>query len=148
MSADHNKATVRRFWECVWNEQKVSTIDEIVSPDFRSHGPGPLLLTRNQFRDALQLVHALQEAKHTRVHHKVEMIIAEKSTVAILLSVKNDEQRKWARLLEDVSGDIDLPTAMFNAASPLYFAVFYRMEDGYIVEQWLPTDNAAPSLTP
>jgi len=146
MSAERNKATVRRFWECVWNEGELSIFDEIVSADFRGHGPGPLLLTRSQFRDALHLIHSLQEAKDTTVHYKVEMTIAEGSGVAILLSVKNDEQSKWMRMLEDVSREVDLHSTMFNAATPLYFTVFYLLEDEQIVEQWLPTDSAPPSL--
>jgi hypothetical protein len=37
VSAEENKAVVRRFIEEVWNEHNQSIIDEVVAPDYLNH---------------------------------------------------------------------------------------------------------------
>jgi steroid delta-isomerase-like uncharacterized protein len=39
VTSDDNRALVRRFWEEIWNQGNLSTVDAIVSPDFTLEGP-------------------------------------------------------------------------------------------------------------
>lgn len=40
MSIEENKSVLCRFWEEVFNEKKLATIDEIFAPDWVYHGAG------------------------------------------------------------------------------------------------------------
>ena len=39
MSAEENKAVVRRFWG-VWEDGNIGLIDELQAPDYVNHSPG------------------------------------------------------------------------------------------------------------
>jgi predicted ester cyclase len=39
--SDQNKSTTRRFYEEVFNQKKLATVDELCSPTFVDHNPGP-----------------------------------------------------------------------------------------------------------
>ncbi len=41
MSAEENKAIVRRLYDEVWNAGKVGVVDEVFSRDFTDHNPNP-----------------------------------------------------------------------------------------------------------
>jgi hypothetical protein len=40
MSAEENKAFVRRYWEEVWNQKQVDKLEEFASPDLAIHLAG------------------------------------------------------------------------------------------------------------
>jgi hypothetical protein len=37
--SEQNKATIRRFWEEVFNARKLGMIDDMVTADYAYHGP-------------------------------------------------------------------------------------------------------------
>jgi hypothetical protein len=37
MSVEENKAVVRRYFQEVWNRQKLDVVDEIIAPDLLDH---------------------------------------------------------------------------------------------------------------
>lgn len=51
MSTDANKAIVRRLWEEVWNQNKVSVCDEIFDAEYAAHEKGFVPILRAAFPD-------------------------------------------------------------------------------------------------
>ena len=56
MSAEENKAIVRRLYDEVWNAGNVEVIDEVLSRDFTDHNPNPgIPPTSDGFRQTVQV---------------------------------------------------------------------------------------------
>lgn len=84
----HNKATLRRLFEEVWNQGDLDAIDEILAPDFNGHflpsgipnGPEGFRMYVTGFRTAMP-----------DLHMQVEDLIAEGDRVAIRITARGTQ---------------------------------------------------------
>src|SRR5688572_484304 len=87
MLENENTAIVRRWFEEVWNQRRLETIDELLAEDAIAHdlgGPGATIRGREAFRAGAQtLLDAFGEMRFT-----VEDIFGVEDRVAIRLSVR------------------------------------------------------------
>jgi predicted ester cyclase len=87
MIENENTAIVRRWFEEVWNQRRLETIDELLAPDAVSYdlaGPDSTLRGRDAFRAAAEtLLDAFGE-----LHFTVEEIFGVEDRVAIRLSLR------------------------------------------------------------
>jgi predicted ester cyclase len=82
MSIDENKRLVERFVEQVFIERRADAVDELVTPDFRSHTWGPEGTDRVGLRAATErMASALSDVSFT-----IEDSIAEDDRVAVRLT--------------------------------------------------------------
>lgn len=131
-STAENKEIVRRYYEEALNEGRVDLLDELISEDVVNHDPlSDETLTPDEaqgfegFRRHVELFHdGFRDGAVT-----IDDIIAEDDTVAARFTVEGIHDGRL--------GGIE-PTG--NRVS-LTSMVFYRVEDGKIVERWLESDN-------
>jgi len=120
-----NKELVRRFYKEVFGEWNMALVDEVVSPQFRSHdwpegGPtGPQGL-RN-FYSAIRS--AVPDGRY-----EVDDLIAEGDKVVV----------RW-RLVGTHKGDFGGIAATGRAITLKGMAI-YRVENGKLMERWVVTD--------
>jgi predicted ester cyclase len=69
MSAEENKAVVRRYFEEVWNQGNLAVLDEIMAPECPINDDEHT--TREQWRDALAAWLSALPDFHYHVHHLV-----------------------------------------------------------------------------
>ena len=76
MSTEQNKATLRRFYEEVFNQGKYNALDEICAPNYVSHGPNnPPGVPNN--RDGLRQIVMIYRNAVPDIHFTIEDIVAE-----------------------------------------------------------------------
>ena len=86
MIENENTAIVRRWFEEVWNQRRLETIDELLAPDAVAYdmtGPNSAIRGRDAFRDAARAV----LAAFGELHFIVEDIFGVEDRVAIRLSL-------------------------------------------------------------
>ncbi len=122
------EAVVRRFIHEILNAGRFELLDELVAPDYRYHAPdgsemvGPAALTEllQGFRGAFSDLEA-----------RVETMISRDGVVASTMTLTGTHD-----------GDFDgLPPTGARLTVPL--AIFSRMADGRIVEEWEFFDTGA-----
>lgn len=131
-SLAENKETVRRYYEEALNEGRIDLLDDLIANDVVNHDPlSDETLTPAEargfegFRSHVELFHeGFRDGSVT-----IDDIIAEGDTVAARFTVEGIHDGRL--------GGIE-PTG--NRVS-LTSMVFYRVEDGKIVERWLESDN-------
>lgn len=131
-SLAENKETVRRYYEEALNESRIDLLDDLIANDVVNHDPlSDETLTPAEargfegFRRHVELFHeGFRDGSVT-----IDDIIAEGDTVAARFTVEGIHDGRL--------GGIE-PTG--NRVS-LTSMVFYRVEDGKIVERWLESDN-------
>jgi predicted ester cyclase len=87
MIENENTAIVRRWFEELWNQRRLETIDELLSPDAISYdlaGPDSTLRGRDAFRAAAETL----LAAFGELHFTVEEIFGVEDRVAIRLSLR------------------------------------------------------------
>ena len=87
MIENENTAIVRRWFEEVWNQRRLETIDELLAVDAIAYdlgGPGATIRGRDAFRAAAQTL----LAAFGELHFTVEDIFGVDDRVAIRLSVR------------------------------------------------------------
>lgn len=120
-----NKGVVRRFYKEVFVDWNMTLVDEVVSPQFRSHdwpegGPtGP-----RAFRDFYAAIRsALPDGRY-----EIDDLIAEGDKVVV----------RW-RLLGTHTGDFR-GIAPTGRAIVLKGIAIYRVKDGKLMERWVVSD--------
>jgi predicted ester cyclase len=71
MVENDNTAVVRRWFEEVWNQRRLATIDELLAPDAVAHdlgGPGSSVCGPAEFRRAAEILHRAFGELHLIVH--------------------------------------------------------------------------------
>lgn len=86
MIENENTAIVRRWFEELWNQGRLETIDELLAPDAIAYdmtGPGGAIRGRDAFRAAAKMLLAAFE-----MHFTVEDIFGVGDHVAVRLSLR------------------------------------------------------------
>lgn len=87
MSENANTALVRRWFEEVWNQGKLDTIDELLAPEVIVHdllGPGGTIQGPAAFRQTAELLHTA----FGEMHFTVEDIFGVEDRVSVRLQGK------------------------------------------------------------
>ncbi|GAB4257227.1 MAG: ester cyclase [Thermoleophilia bacterium] len=126
MSAEDNKRVMRRLVEEVWDQGRLETIDEIYSPDFVSHNPGPSGSGIEALKqDVLMMRRGFPDLRTVELD-----LLAEGDKVAA---------RYWA--VGTHKGEIMGAPATDRAVCMGGISIA-RFEDGRIVETWESFDTA------
>ena len=126
MSAEDNKALVRRWFEELFNEAKLDLADEIVTPDHVSHDPstpehlpGPegerqlVTLVRGAFPDGRM---------------SIEDLVAEGDAVAVRWTFRGTHRGEF------------MGVAPTGRSVTMEKMDLFRITDGQIAEQWVAAD--------
>jgi predicted ester cyclase len=142
MLENENTAIVRRWFEEVWNQRRLETVDELLAPDAVAHdlgGSGASTKGPGEFKVAArQLLSAFGET-----HFVVEDIFGAEDRVAVRLTAR----------LRNTGPLGDLPPTGAEVSVPIMCIVHLR--DGRLVEGWniwdvataLRAANAPPERT-
>lgn len=129
---EQNKEIVRRYYEEAFNAERLDLLDELVAEDVVNHDPlSDETLTPEEargfegFRRHVEIAHeAFPDATVT-----IDAIIAEGDTVAARFTFEGTHEGRFGGI--EPTGNRVTDTNM----------VFYRIEDGKIVERWHETDT-------
>lgn len=127
-----NKEIVRRYYEEAFNESRTDLLDELIAEDVVNHDPlSDETLTPEEaggfegFRRHVEVAHEAFPDATVTIHD----MIAEADRVAARFTFEGTHEGRFAGI--EPTGNRFSGTNM----------VFYRIEDGKIVERWLETDN-------
>jgi steroid delta-isomerase-like uncharacterized protein len=120
MSAEENKALVRRFVEEFWNEGNTAAADELMASDAVIHLPTGEVLNPNE----LKIFVGTWRESFPDWHSTFEELIAEGDRVA----------ERWTGRGTHLGELQDIPPTGKRVEAP--GSVFYRLVDGKIVELW------------
>ena len=118
MSAEENRALVRRFVEEFWNEGNMSAADELMAPDAEIHMPTGEMVDL----DGLKSFAGTFRGSFPDWHSTVEELIAEGDGVAELWTGRGTH-RGELQGIPPTGKRVEVPGS-----------VFYRIVDGKIVE--------------
>ena len=126
MSAEENKALVRRYFEEIDEQRDVSVLDEFVVPDFIDHNPSPGFAPdlEGLKQSFLHFLAATPDG-----YHVVEDMIAEGDKVVTRVSAYGTQ-----------TGELFGIPPTGNQMRVTGIAV-HRIADGKIVEHWNEIDN-------
>lgn len=123
-SASANKELVRRFYKSVFGDWNLALVDEVVSPEFRSHDWPEGAKGPQAFRDFYSAIRfALPDARY-----EVDDVVAEGDKVVV----------RW-RLLGTHKGDFR-GIAPTGRAIVLKGIAIYRLDEGKLMERWVVSD--------
>ena len=127
-----NKEIVRRYYEEVLNEGQTDLLDELIAEDVVNHDPlSDETLTPEEargFEGFRRHVEVFREAFPDGTV-TIDDMIAEGDTVAARFTIEGTHEGRFGGI--ESTGNRISGTSM----------VFYRVEDGKIVERWLESDN-------
>jgi steroid delta-isomerase-like uncharacterized protein len=118
MSAEENKALVRRFVEEYWNEGKTNAVDELMALDAEIHMPTGEVLDLDGFKGFA----ATWRGSFPDWHSTIQQLIAEGDRVA----------ERWTGRGTHLGELQGIPPTGKRVEAP--GSVFYRIADGRIVE--------------
>ncbi|MDQ3912259.1 MAG: ester cyclase [Actinomycetota bacterium] len=120
MSAEENKALVRRFVEEFWNEGNMSAADELMAPDAQIHLPTGEVVNPHEAKSFA----ARWRESFPDWHSTFEELVAEGDRVA----------ERWTGRGTHRGELQGIPATDNRVEAP--GSVFYRIVDGKIVELW------------
>ena len=127
-----NKEIVRRYYEEVLNEGRTDLLDELIAADVVNHDPlSDETLTPEEargFEGFRRHVEVFREAFPDGTV-TIDDMIGEGDTVAARFTIEGTHEGRFGGI--EPTGNRISGTSM----------VFYRIEDGKIVERWLESDN-------
>lgn len=119
MSTEQNKEVIRKFFDELFNKQRVALIDEFLAPDYELYHPGSSdPLGRDDFPDFLASFHE----GFSDFHMEVESVIAEGDEAAVRF-VLTGTHRGVFMGVEPTGQKVVLPGE-----------AFYKLRDGKIIE--------------
>ena len=130
MPESENIALVRRWFEEVWNQRRLETIDELLAPDARAYdmtAPETVLVGPEAFRAAAQQMHAA----FGEMHLTVEDIFGSGDRVVVRLNGR----------LKHTGHLGPLPPTGREITVPIMSIIHLR--DGKLVEGWNNWDIAS-----
>ncbi|MBI4788257.1 MAG: ester cyclase [Chloroflexi bacterium] len=123
MSTEQNKATLRRFYEEVFNQGKYSVLDEICVPNYVSHSPGnPPGIPNN--RDGLRQIIMMYRNAVPDIHFTIEDIMAEGDKVVC----------RWSSTGTHKGELLGIPAT--NKRATVTGTDITRCENGKLAEGW------------
>lgn len=126
MSAEENKATVRRAYEVMWNERNVDVVDELATGDMLNHAAPP---HKQRGRQNLKDVISIFEKAFPDFRYEAEDVVAEGDRVAVRDVFTGTHE-----------GDFMGIAATGNRVTMQTIHI-YRFEDGRIAEHWAVRDE-------
>ncbi len=126
MSAEENKAAIRRAYDELWNERNVEVVDELVTEDFLNHAAPP---DRQRGRQGLKDVVRMFEGAFPDFRYEVEDVIAEGEKVAVRDVFRGTHQ-----------GDFMGIPATGNRVTMEAIHI-YRFREGRLAEHWVARDD-------
>lgn len=126
MSAEENKAVIRRAYEELWNERNVEVVDELVAEDFLNHAAPP---DRQRGRRSLKDVVRMFEGAFPDFRYEVEDVIAEGEKVAVRDVFRGTHE-----------GDFMGIPATGNRVTMEAIHI-YRLSGGRLAEHWVARDD-------
>ncbi len=125
MSAQDNKAVIRRLVEEVYNEGNLDVVDELVAPDLFDHAA---VLEHQHGIDAFKHVITWVRDISSDVHYDIDDIIAEGDKVAVRMTQSGTQ-----------TGPIrDIPTGRRFSVDHVHW---FRLADGKVAEMWAVRDD-------
>ncbi len=126
MSAEENKAIVRRAWEKVINQGNLAAADEIFAADYVYHTPGSPDL--HGLEEGVKQPVSMQRTAFPDIHFTVEDIIAEGDMVA----------HRWSAIGTHRGEFMGIPPT--DSQVTMTGIVFSRISGGKVVEDWAVSD--------
>jgi predicted ester cyclase len=126
MSAEENKALIRRFFEEVWNNGKVELVDEFIAPGYVSHNHlnidvlGP---------EGIKRVVIAQRTAFPDLHSTIDDLVAEGDKVVVRGTDRFTHRGEF------------MGYAPTGRKITVTWIDIFRIENGKAVEAWLETDT-------
>jgi steroid delta-isomerase-like uncharacterized protein len=127
MSAEENKAIVRRFYEEIWNKGDMAAADELIATDIIDHDQDPETRVRGP-ESVKQLVSSVRTI-FPDFHFVVEDEIAEGNKVAVRWTMRGTHKAEFMGI--PATGKQVTGKGMH----------FWRVAGGKIVETWVNRDD-------
>jgi predicted ester cyclase len=93
MSAEENKAIVRRWFEDFWNKDSPAAIDELCATNLVLHGAPPGVAPDFE---GMKRAHAMHHAGFPDMHFTIEDMVAEGDKVATRFTLRGTHKGEWA----------------------------------------------------
>ena len=126
MSAEQNKAIVRRFWN-VWGEGNIDCAEELLAPDYVNHSPG--IPDQPEGPEGVRAVVAVFRSGMPDLRVVIEDMIAEGDKVATRYTLEGTHEGELFGIL---------PTGQRLSIKSISVE---RVLDGKIREHWRITDT-------
>ena len=126
VSAEDNKAVVRRLIEEVYNEGNLDVVDELVAPDVFNH---PAVLEHQHGIDSFKHVIEWVRGISSDVHYNIDDIIGEGDKVAVRMTQSGTHTGP----LRDIP-----PTSKRFSVDYVHW---FRLADGKVAEMWAVRDD-------
>ena len=130
MSAEENKAVVRRYYEDLWNEGDLTVIEECIGPEGLAHFDEEEHVNRDLWRDVI----TRWRRAFPDIHHVVDHLVAEGDFVAAHIRFTGTHR-----------GILQLgtwgPWAPAGKSVDVKEANFFRLAGGKVVEFWAIWDT-------
>ena len=126
MSAEENKATVRRAYDEGWNQGHIAVFDDLLATDFIQHRPPP-----QPPADRETLKHAVVSfrAAFPDLHIAVDDMIAEGEKVVVRMTMRGTHRAEFMGM-PPTGNSINVPGI-----------VVLRMANGKAAESWIVLDS-------
>lgn len=127
MSAQANKALVRRMLDEMNNQGNIRIIDELVAPDFFEHEDPPPGVPRD--REGVKQVFTMYHEAFSDIQATFDDLIAEDDKVVVFMTVHATQTGEFA----------GIPPAGKRVA--VQVIDIFRVNDGLVTEHWGVTDR-------
>jgi steroid delta-isomerase-like uncharacterized protein len=127
VSAEENKAVIRRAYDELWNQRNVDVVDELATEDFLNHGAPP---DRQRGRQSLKDVVRIFESAFPDFRYEVEDVIAEGEKVAVRDVFRGTHQGNF----------IGIPATGKRVTMEAIH--IFRFSEGKIAEHWVARDES------
>ena len=127
MSAEENKAIVRRIYDELWNERKLEVAEEVFAGGGVNYDPGliPMPSAPAEMKGPVQMI----TAAFPNTRHEVEEVIAEGDTVVLRCTLTGTHLREFMGIP---------PTGRKIEVNEIHI---YRLEGGKAVEHRVGRDD-------
>ncbi len=126
MSAEENKAAIKRAYDELWNQRNVDAVDELATEDFLNHAAPP---NRQRGRQGLKDVVRMFESAFPDFRYEVEDVIAEGEKVAVRDVFRGAHQGNF----------MGIPATGKRVVMEAIYV--YRFSGGKLAEHWVARDD-------